>query len=154
MFWSAGKILDAFIPVDKLSGKKRGFTFVRFGTLKEAEYVVELARGRKWRGRKIQDQLAKFKQGAKDSQGSDNKIKRAVFTPFLMPARPAWNNLSKICGEEKSHLNKVGWAVRNGASLGVRLASNVISEVKTPGNSLWWASSKIGFWKYPRSKTG
>lgn len=48
MFWSAGKILDAFIPIDKLSGKKRGFTFVRFGTLKEAENAVQLARGRSW----------------------------------------------------------------------------------------------------------
>lgn len=54
MFWRPGKILDSFIPIDKLSGKKRGFPFVRFGSLKEAKKAVELAHGRSWRRRKIQ----------------------------------------------------------------------------------------------------
>lgn len=127
MFWTAGKILDAFIPIDELSGKKRGFTFIRFGTLKEAENAVQLARGRSWGERKTQAQLAKFKQGVKASQSKANKVKSGAFKPSLMPARPAWKTLFKNCGEENSHLNKVGWVVKYGATLGVKVASNVIS---------------------------
>eukprot|EP00268_Persea_americana_P068611 TRINITY_DN9583_c0_g1_i1.p3 TRINITY_DN9583_c0_g1~~TRINITY_DN9583_c0_g1_i1.p3 ORF type:complete len:101 (-),score=27.09 TRINITY_DN9583_c0_g1_i1:3660-3962(-) len=61
MFWRAGKILDSFIPIDKIRGKKRGFAFVRFGSLKEGENAVELVHGRSWRGKKIQVQMAKYK---------------------------------------------------------------------------------------------
>lgn len=67
IFWRAGKIRDSFIPIDKISGKTRGFAFVRFGSLKEAENAVELAHGRLWRGRKIQVQKATFKQDVKAS---------------------------------------------------------------------------------------
>lgn len=62
-----------FIPIDKISGKTRGFAFVRFGSLKEAENAVELAHGRLWRGRKIQVQMARFKQ--------DVKVSYAVLAP-------------------------------------------------------------------------
>lgn len=46
MFCRAGKILDSFIPIDKKSGIKSGFGFVRFESLQEAEMAVEQARGR------------------------------------------------------------------------------------------------------------
>lgn len=42
MFCRAGKILDSFLPIDKSSGKKRGFGFIRFGSFKEAEKGMEL----------------------------------------------------------------------------------------------------------------
>ena len=53
MFCRAGRIVDVFIPVDKRNNKKRGFSFVRFQTFREAEKAVELAEERSWGGRKI-----------------------------------------------------------------------------------------------------
>lgn len=53
MFYRAGKIVDTFIPKDRSTGKGRDFAFVRFGTRREAEIAVELAKGRSWKGRKV-----------------------------------------------------------------------------------------------------
>ena len=53
MFCRAGRTVDVFIPVDKRNNKKRGFSFVRFQTFREAEKAVELAEERSWGGRKI-----------------------------------------------------------------------------------------------------
>lgn len=53
MFWKVGRIRDVFIPTEKRSNNGKGFTFVRFATLKEAEKAIELAEGRSRGGRKI-----------------------------------------------------------------------------------------------------
>lgn len=60
MFSSAGRIIDVFIPEDKRNKCNRGFAFVRFATLREAEKAVELAKGRSWGGRKVQANIAHF----------------------------------------------------------------------------------------------
>ena len=46
MFWRAGRIIDVFTPVDQRCQSNRGFAFVRFVTLREAEKAVEMAEGR------------------------------------------------------------------------------------------------------------
>ena len=57
MLWRAGRIVDVFIHIDKRSNSRRGFAFVRFQTLKEAEKAIEPAEGRFWGGREIQETL-------------------------------------------------------------------------------------------------
>lgn len=42
MFCRASKILDCFIPIDKQSGKRSGFAFVRFGSIQEAKLLIWL----------------------------------------------------------------------------------------------------------------
>jgi RNA recognition motif-containing protein len=54
----AGRIVDVFIPIDKRSNSKRGFAFIRFQTLREAEKAIELVDGSFWGGRKIQANIA------------------------------------------------------------------------------------------------
>ena len=49
-----------FIPKEKRSNSNRGFSSVRFATLREAEKAVELTKGRSWGGRKIQANLVQF----------------------------------------------------------------------------------------------
>ena len=60
IFWRAGRLIDVFIPKDKRNNSTRGFAFVRFATLREAEKAVGIAEGRFWGERKIQANLAKF----------------------------------------------------------------------------------------------
>lgn len=50
MFCRAGRILDSFIPKDTARSRGRGFAFVRFGLMREAELSTELAKGRSWGG--------------------------------------------------------------------------------------------------------
>ena len=67
MFCRASRILDSFIPKEFVSSKGRGFAFVRFGTMREAERAIELANGRSWRGRRINVQLANQRRKAESS---------------------------------------------------------------------------------------
>ena len=146
MFCRGGKILDSFIPIDKNSGKKRGFAFVRFGSIQEAEKAVELARGRSWGGRKIQVQLSKYKQVPNPAQENENLHRKndgeanpwsaGQVNPWSArqanpwSARQAWNAGLKGLMKEDTPSKKVGWIMRNGDLFGVRIVSNVIKEGK------------------------
>lgn len=66
MFWRAGRIIDVFIPVDQRCQRNRGFAFVRFATLREAEKAVEIAEGRSWGGMKVQANLAQFRSSRRE----------------------------------------------------------------------------------------
>ena len=46
IFWREGRINDVFIPKDRRDNSNRGFAFVRFATLREAEKAVQIAEGR------------------------------------------------------------------------------------------------------------
>lgn len=52
MFRRARITRDIIIPMDRRSRRPRGFAFVSFETLQEAERTVELSEGRSWGGRK------------------------------------------------------------------------------------------------------
>eukprot|EP00268_Persea_americana_P002364 TRINITY_DN10711_c0_g1_i1.p1 TRINITY_DN10711_c0_g1~~TRINITY_DN10711_c0_g1_i1.p1 ORF type:complete len:119 (-),score=12.54 TRINITY_DN10711_c0_g1_i1:62-418(-) len=62
MFQRARRIVDVFIPMDRMRNEIRGFAFVRFATRKEAESAIDLAKGRSrsWGGRKIQVNTARY----------------------------------------------------------------------------------------------
>lgn len=62
MFCKAGKFVDSFIPVDRTTGMKRGFGFVRFKFEPEAMQVINLAIGRSCGGRVLCAQFANREQ--------------------------------------------------------------------------------------------
>lgn len=46
MFCRVGRIADSFIPCDRHYGNQRGFAFVRFGNLRDAERAMAIIDGR------------------------------------------------------------------------------------------------------------
>lgn len=74
-----------FIPIDKRSNSRRGFTFVRCQTLREAEKAKELAEGRFWGGRKIQANIAKQSHSRHERKDLE---KRAMPTPLWLEEEP------------------------------------------------------------------
>eukprot|EP00268_Persea_americana_P010935 TRINITY_DN14497_c1_g2_i2.p1 TRINITY_DN14497_c1_g2~~TRINITY_DN14497_c1_g2_i2.p1 ORF type:complete len:156 (+),score=29.41 TRINITY_DN14497_c1_g2_i2:894-1361(+) len=79
MFCRAGRIFDSSIPKESASSKGRGFAFVRFGLMREAELGIELARGRSWGGRRINMQLSNQRKKVESSQ----LVNRHPSEPFL-----------------------------------------------------------------------
>eukprot|EP00268_Persea_americana_P030482 TRINITY_DN29470_c3_g1_i1.p1 TRINITY_DN29470_c3_g1~~TRINITY_DN29470_c3_g1_i1.p1 ORF type:complete len:162 (+),score=33.06 TRINITY_DN29470_c3_g1_i1:191-676(+) len=71
IFWRAGRIHDVFIPKERRDNSNRGFTFVRFATLRDAEKAVEIADGRFWGGRKIQANLAEFSSNSSERRAKE-----------------------------------------------------------------------------------
>lgn len=98
-FGGLGRSGTPLYPLTR-SVERRGFAFVRFGSLKEAQNAVELAHGRSWRGRKIQVQMARFKQDVKASCAV--LTKHPAGSPPSMPVRPAWKALPKISSNDFS----------------------------------------------------
>lgn len=59
--------MDSFIPVNRATGRNKGFGFVRFKSEAEAIKVINFAIGRSWGGRKI---CAHFARTREQKQGS------------------------------------------------------------------------------------
>merc|ERR1711953_442609 len=60
LFEKYGKIGDIYIPRDKYSKESRGFAFVRFLDRRDAEDAMDSLDGRKYDGREIRIQMAKY----------------------------------------------------------------------------------------------
>ena len=130
MFCRGGKILDSFIPIDKNSGKKRGFAFVRFGSIQEAEKAVELARGRSWGGRKFHTNLVQFQEKKKGRVTGHSDLEGIGNNQFLKG------------GEHGANMRSAGRIVDEGGEKGVRVASWLIRQQK-PYPAVWEGSRGI-----------
>lgn len=99
------KILDSFIPLDKISGKKRGFAFVCFGSFQEAKIAMEMALGRSWTCFKqrqsftTQDPTIKIRSGSLMRQEKNLRD----------PVKSAWADLFKTHEKNLSPQSKKGW---------------------------------------------
>jgi RNA recognition motif-containing protein len=98
--------------LDKISGKKRGFAFVRFCSFQEAKKAMEIARGRSWGGRRIHVQLSKFKQSftthnptIKVRPGSSMRQEKNLRDPV----KSSWAGLFKTHEKNLSPQSKKGW---------------------------------------------
>lgn len=53
IFSAAGKVVDANVVMDKMTGRSRGFAFVEYETEEEAKKAIETLNGTEVDGRKI-----------------------------------------------------------------------------------------------------
>jgi RNA recognition motif-containing protein len=58
-FGEAGPVVDVVMPMDRVSGRPRGFAFVEYQTEEGAEKAIELLNGKEIAGRKIRVDEAK-----------------------------------------------------------------------------------------------
>lgn len=54
----AGDVQDVFLPLDRATGRPRGFAFVQFDSDEEAEKAIELFNGRELGGRPLKVNMA------------------------------------------------------------------------------------------------
>ena len=53
VFSEAGTVVSTFIPVDKMTGRKRGFGFVEMASNEEAAKAIEMFNGKEIHGRPV-----------------------------------------------------------------------------------------------------
>jgi len=61
MFAQSGKVVSVAIPVDRDTGRKRGFAFVEMDTEAEAEAAIQNLNGKEVEGRQIAVNISKPK---------------------------------------------------------------------------------------------
>uniref|UniRef100_A0A915EQ56 RRM domain-containing protein n=1 Tax=Ditylenchus dipsaci TaxID=166011 RepID=A0A915EQ56_9BILA len=73
MFERYGEIGDVHIPKDRRTNQSRGFGFVRFYDLKDAEYAVSRMDGRRTDGRELRVNMAKYDRPIDESRPGDRR---------------------------------------------------------------------------------
>lgn len=99
-FSPVGRVIDAFIPASSRRG--RGFCsgFVRFGNMETAVRAVKLMNGKRFAGRKLEVNVAKFGWARKDRRegtgGSVNKQSSCLSPKSKADLIPKWGNSSVL----------------------------------------------------------
>jgi len=68
IFSDYGTVTKVFLPVDRESGKKRGFAFVDMSVEEEEEKAIETLDGAEWMGRVIKVNKAKPREPRRDNR--------------------------------------------------------------------------------------
>src|SRR4030095_10961042 len=61
-FATAGNVLNVFVPLDRETGRKRGFAFVEFNDATEAQEAIRLFNNQPFRGRPLAVNEARAKE--------------------------------------------------------------------------------------------
>ena len=72
IFKDYGTVKRVSMPIDRESGKKRGFSFVEMDSEEEEEKAIEALDGAEWMGRMIKVNKAKPKENRGRSGGGGN----------------------------------------------------------------------------------
>jgi len=78
IFRQAGSVVSVAIPVDRQTGRKRGFAFVEMGSQEEAQVAIEKFNGKEVEGRTIAVNPSQPREGAGSGGGGGggNKFRR------------------------------------------------------------------------------
>jgi RNA recognition motif-containing protein len=68
-FSTAGNVLNVFVPLDRETGRKRGFAFVEFNDATEAQEAIRLFNSQPFRGRPLAVNEARAKESRPPGQG-------------------------------------------------------------------------------------
>ena len=68
-FATAGSVLNVFVPLDRETGRKRGFAFVEFNAANEAQEAIRLFNNQPFRGRPLAVNEARAKEARPPSAG-------------------------------------------------------------------------------------
>jgi len=68
-FSTAGSVLNVFVPLDRETGRKRGFAFVEFNQATEAQEAIRLFNNQPFRGRPLAVNEARAKEARPPSPG-------------------------------------------------------------------------------------
>src|SRR6187455_3569792 len=80
-FATAGNVLNVFVPLDRETGRKRGFAFVEFNDGAEAQEAIRLFNNQPFKGRPLAVNEARAKESRPPGPG-------APFRPSGGPPRP------------------------------------------------------------------
>jgi cold-inducible RNA-binding protein len=82
-FSTAGSVLNVFVPLDRETGRKRGFAFVEFNTGAEAQEAIRLFNSQPFKGRPLAVNEARAKESRPPSPGGGGS---GGFRPGPRPA--------------------------------------------------------------------
>lgn len=68
-FSTAGNVVNVFVPLDRETGRKRGFAFVEFNDASEAQEAIRLFNSQPFRGRPLAVNEARAKEARPPSTG-------------------------------------------------------------------------------------
>src|SRR5882672_10233836 len=77
-FSTAGNVLNVFVPLDRETGRKRGFAFVEFNDNAEAQEAIRLFNNQAFKGRPLAVNEARAKESGPRPAGGGF---RPAFTP-------------------------------------------------------------------------
>jgi len=80
-FGGAGSVLNVFMPLDRETGRKRGFAFVEYGDNAQAQEAIRLYNNQNFKGRPLAVNEARAKESRPPGSG-------APFRPSGGPPRP------------------------------------------------------------------
>jgi cold-inducible RNA-binding protein len=122
-FSTAGNVLNVFVPLDRETGRKRGFAFVEFNDSTEAQEAIRLFNSQPFRGRPLAVNEARAKESRPPSPGGGGGFRPGPrpaptgFRPSGPPGQgpPAGRNFERpdpsaldITGRADKHNRKFG----------------------------------------------
>src|SRR5437762_13325675 len=80
-FAAAGNVLNVFVPLDRETGRKRGFAFVEFNDNAEAQEAIRLFNNQNFKGRPLAVNEASAKEGRPPGPGGPGGFRRSGRRP-------------------------------------------------------------------------
>lgn len=132
MVWTAGRIIDSFMPIVQRIGKKKGFGFVRFKIEKEALCAIDLARGRSWGGRKISASFAR-------PRILINQLSPPSPPKEVLDARHLdWVTRDAASPTQHRSRPSASWIVKDGSTQVLRWPLGSLKRKREACGSAWW----------------
>ena len=86
-FSTAGKVTNVFVPIDRETGKKRGFAFVEYNSEAEAQEAIRLCNSQPFKGRPLAVNEARAKE-ARPPMGSGGGFRPGPTRPMGSAPHP------------------------------------------------------------------